>query len=324
MPGVEYLPKVPIRFYTSAIKPGRLEPKSSRGVALTTGAGAIWGTSFVAITLGLHYANPYLLLFERFLVASIAVLLIGAFRKSARVFGELRKPWMWALGVVYTAAFLSQFVGQNLASASQASLLSNLFVVFTPVAAYFVLREHPNSAALAGVVIGVLGVVLVYSSSLASGGTALGDLLLIGSALGYTFFIVMSKKLDISSLSSSFALMVVMAVESAPVALVGGPISAASFTQADGLLAVLWLGVPCTVIALAMYTRGLSYTRAGQSAVLLLVEIVVGVALSSILLGEGLAPIQWVGAIVIGLSILVSSGTTFGLRRRQGRGEVWG
>ncbi|MDG7024927.1 MAG: DMT family transporter [Nitrososphaerota archaeon] len=289
------------------------------GVVLTTGAGLIWGTSFVAISMGLHYVNPYMLLFERFLVASVAVLLIGIFYRSARVWPELRKPWMWALGAVYTAGFLSQFVGQDMAGASLASLLSNLFVIFTPVVAYFVLKERPNAGALAGVVVGVFGVVLVYSSSLASGGTALGDLLLIGSALGYTVFIVMSKKLHISSLSSSFALMVVMTIESAPVVFVGGPPSAVGFIQPWGLLALLWLGIPCTVVALAMYTRGLSYTGASQSAVLLLVEIVVGVGLSFLLLGESLSSVQWVGAVVIGLSILVSSGTIPGVRGRGGQ-----
>lgn len=287
----------------------------SKGVALTTGAGVIWGTSFVAITVGLHYANPYLLLFERFLLASAAVLVIGLFHKSARVWHEFRKPWIWGVGVVYTLAFLSQFIGQDLADASLASLLSNLFVVFTPIVAYFVLKERPSPGAAAGVVMGVLGVLLVYSSSVGSGATALGDLLLVGSALGYTVFIVLSKKLDISSLSSSFALMVVMAVESAPMALAGGPPTAESLIQPMGLEALLWLGVPCTVVALAMYTKGLSYTGASQSAVLLLIEIIVGVALSSLLLGESLSQLQWVGAVVIGLSILVSSGLVSTVRR---------
>lgn len=286
-------------------------------MALTTGAGVIWGTSFVAITVGLHYADPYLLLFERFLVASLTVLAIGTFRKSARVWRELREPWIWGVGVVYTLAFLSQFVGQDMAGASLASLLSNLFVVFTPVAAYFVLKERPSRGAAAGVVMGVFGILLVYSSSVSSGGTALGDLLLVASALGYTVFIVLSKKLDISSLSSSFALMVVMAVESAPVALAGGPLSAASFVQPGGLAALLWLGVPCTVVALAMYTRGLSYTGAAQSAVLLLIEIIVGVGLSFFFLGESLSPLQWVGAVVIGLSILISSGAILETGRRS-------
>lgn len=291
-------------------------------MALTTGAGVIWGTSFVAITVGLHYANPYLLLFERFLIASVAVMLIGIFRRSARVWQELRKPWMWAVGIIYTAAFLSQFVGQDMAGASLASLLSNLFVVFTPIVAYFVLRERPGAGALAGVVMGVFGVVLVYSSSLASGGTALGDLLLIGSALGYTLFIVMNKKLDISSLSSAFALMVVMAVESAPLAFAGGPVSAATFMQPWGLFALLWLGVPCTVVALSMYTKGLSYTGASQSAVLLLIEIIVGVGLSFLLLGESLSLLQSMGAVVIGLSILVSSGTKLDFRRSRRQAEA--
>ena len=271
----------------------------------------------MAITVGLHYANPYLLLFERFLVAGAAVAVIGAFRKSTRVWSELRRPWVWAVGIVYMSAFLSQFVGQDLAGASLASLLSNLFVVFTPIVAYFVLKEQPNRGTTLGVVMGVVGVLLVYSSSLGSGDAAAGDLLLICSALGYTIFIVLSKKLGVSSLSSSFALIVVMAIESAPVALAGGPISAASFVQPEGLGALLWLGVSCTVVALAMFTRGLSYTGASQSAVLLLIEIIVGIGLSYFLLGETLAPVQWLGAAVIGFSILASSGAALGKRRAR-------
>jgi drug/metabolite transporter (DMT)-like permease len=297
-----------------------VHPKNpgTEGVALTIGAGIIWGTSFVAITIGLHYADPYLLLFERFLLASAAVLVIGLFRRSAGVWQELRKPWIWVVGIVYTVAFLSQFVGQDLAGASLASLLSNLFIIFTPFVAYFILREHPSAGATAGVALGVVGVVLVYSASLASAGTAIGDLLLVGSALGYTTFIVLSKKLGISSLASSFALIVVMAVESAPFALAGGPITIAAFLQPVGLEALLWLSVPCTVVALAMYTRGLSYTGAGQSAVLLLIEIVVGIGLSTALLGENLGPVQWLGAVVICLSIIVSSGTALRFRRGSG------
>lgn len=279
----------------------------------------IWGTSFVAITVGLHYANPYLLLFERFLVASVVVFAIGLFHKTAQVWAELRKPWIWAVGVVYTFAFLSQFVGQYLAGASLASLLSNLFVIFTPIVAYFVLKERPTRGAAAGVALGVLGVAMVYSASLSSGGTALGDILLVGSALGYTIFIVLGKKLDVSSLSSSFAIIVVITVESAPVALAGGPLTAAEFVQPVGLASLIWLGVPCTVLALAMYTRGLSYTGAGQSAILLLVEIVVGVALSFLILGENLTTLQWAGAALIGVSILIPSGLMAEIGRRASR-----
>ncbi|HUK79628.1 MAG TPA: EamA family transporter, partial [Nitrososphaerales archaeon] len=70
---------------------------------------------------------------------------------------------------------------------------------------------------------------------------------------------------------------------------------------------VVWLGVPCTIVAVAMYTRGLASIRATQSATLLLLEIIVGIALSVSLLGNSLSFFQMLGAGVIGFAILLSS-----------------
>ena len=75
-------------------------------MALTFGASLIWGTSFVAIGIGLRYSNPYTLLFERFLIATAAILALGLFMKSARVWPEFLKPRTWVLGAVCAASFL--------------------------------------------------------------------------------------------------------------------------------------------------------------------------------------------------------------------------
>ncbi len=282
--------------------------RQSNGVALTVGASLIWGTSFVATSVGLQYSNAYVLLFERFLIASAAIFAVGFFIRSARVWPELPRARTWVLGGVYAASFLLQFLGQAISGASASALLSNLFVIFVPVAAYFVLQERLPNASKAAVGLSVFGAFLVFPSGLQfSSGTA-GDLLLVGSALGYTVFIVLGKKYDVSSLSSSFAVIVSMTVIMAPVAfLAGGPVSLGTFAVAGALEPALWLGVPCTVIALAMYTRGLASIRATQSATLLLLEIVVGVALSVWLLGNVLSAPQVLGAVVISVAVLLSS-----------------
>ena len=102
--------------------------QQSNGVALTVGASVIWGTSFVATSVGLEYSNAYVLLFERFFVASVAILAVGVFVRSARVLSELRRPRTWGIGAVYSAAFLLQFLGQAESGASASALLSNLFI----------------------------------------------------------------------------------------------------------------------------------------------------------------------------------------------------
>jgi len=281
--------------------------RSSNGVALTVGASLIWGTSFVAVSVGLEYSNPYTLLFERFLVATLAIVVVSAFVKSARIWPELPKPKTWILGGVYAAAFVLQFLGQNLSGASASALLSNLFVVFVPVVAFFVLRERIPNMSKAAVALSVLGVFLVFPSGLQVSASTLGDLLLVGSSLGYTLFIVYSKKFGVTSMAGSFAVIVSMTIIMAPVSVLAGGYTSFGPVAAAGWESVVWLGVPCTVVALAMYTRGLASIRAVQSATLLLFEIIVGVTLSVALLGSVLNSIQLIGAGVIAFAILLSS-----------------
>lgn len=281
--------------------------RSSNGIALTVGASVIWGTSFVAVSVGLQYSSPFVLVFERFFVASLVILAVGLFSRSARVWRELRRPQIWLLAAAWGAGFLLQFEGQGISGASASALLSNLFVVFVPVAAAFVLREKLTNASKGAVALSVVGIVLVLPSGLRISGTTVGDLLLIGAALGNTTFIVLGKKYGVSSLASSFALIISMAVMTAPLAVATGGLSFQPLLASADWESVVWLGLPCTVVAVAMYTRGLGSIRASQSATILLMEIVVGVGLSVTLLREVLGWTQVIGAVVIGLAILLSA-----------------
>lgn len=282
--------------------------RQSSGTVLTVGASLIWGTSFVAVSIGLQYANPYALVFDRFLVASLAILAVGVFSKSARVWSELRKAKTWVLAAAWGAGFVLQFVGQGFAGASASALLSNLFIVFVPVVAFFILRERLTSASKGAVVLSLVGIVLVLPSGFRVTGSTVGDALLVGAALGNTLFIVLGKKYDVSALGSSFAVIVSMTVLMAPLAVASGGASfLSSLSLTTSWESVVWLGLPCTVVATAMYTRGLASIRAAQSATLLLMEIIVGVALSASLLGDVLSATQVVGAGTIAAAIVLSS-----------------
>lgn len=282
--------------------------RQSNGVALTAGASLIWGTSYVAASVGLEYSDAYMLLFERFLIASLAILAVGFFVKSARVWTELSRVRTWVLGAVYVASFLLQFLGQDISSASESALLSNLVVVFVPVTAYFVLQERLANTSKAAVALSLFGAFLVFPSGLRPSAGAVGDLLLVASSVGYTAFIVLGKRFGVSSLASTFAIIVSMAVLMAPVAfLKEGSLSPGTLAVPGTWGPALWLGVPCTVVALAMYTRGLATVRATQSATLLLLEIVMGVVMSVLLLGNVLSTLQVLGAALIGAALLLSS-----------------
>lgn len=94
------------------------------GIALVVAADLLWSTVFVASQVGLQYLDPYSLVFMRFLISSIPIALVAAFRgRELGLRGELSNRWTWVLGSIYAMGFLFQYVGQDMTSASEATLL---------------------------------------------------------------------------------------------------------------------------------------------------------------------------------------------------------
>src|SRR5487761_470024 len=113
------------------------------GLILTTASSLIWGTVFVSIGFGLNYLNPYALVFMRYLVSAIHVVIaVALFEKRLRVLRELRNMSNWFLGFVYAFGFVIQYMGQNMTNASDAALLSNLSPIIAPVGAFLYLKDR--------------------------------------------------------------------------------------------------------------------------------------------------------------------------------------
>ncbi|HLF07100.1 MAG TPA: DMT family transporter, partial [Thermoplasmata archaeon] len=133
----------------------------NRGIALTLGASLLWSTSFAATGIGLRYTDPYTLVFLRFEVAGAALgafLLLSARGPAVRTI--LAQPKVWVLAAVYAAAFVLQYLGQSMTSASAATVISNLFPIIVPLLAYFVLRERAGIAQAVALGLGLGGLLL--------------------------------------------------------------------------------------------------------------------------------------------------------------------
>ena len=292
--------------------------RATHGAVLTASASVIWGTSFVATSVGLRYLNPYSLVFERFLMATLATVVLATLRRNAGELGRgLLNPKPWLVGAIYAVGFVLQFAGQNLTDSAESALLSNLFVAFVPLTAFILLRERITSGQAVGVILAMTGMMLVSSPSIGLTSAPLGDAMLVGSSVCYTLFIVLSKKHQLTTLTDSFSIVISVTVWLAPFAVLLGRFTMADFlTGGGGLESVLWLGLPCTVLALTLYYRGLDLVGATQSAMLLLLELVTAVMLSVGLLGETLSLIQTIGAVSICMGVLFAGGVLNGPNAR--------
>jgi uncharacterized membrane protein len=126
----------------------------------------------------------------RFLLAALVVLayLLVARRPIRRlVSGKI----LWILGITNGLGFVMEIFGLNFTTATKASLLVNVNVVFMAIFSALLLGERIRLRAKAGIVIGLVGVFLITTGgdiSAISGGTMMGDMIIFAGGRGMGVF----------------------------------------------------------------------------------------------------------------------------------------
>jgi O-acetylserine/cysteine efflux transporter len=171
------------------------------GVALSFLAGCVfcWGTSYRAVDIGLERTGPVMLTALRTAPAAPVLLLLLPFLRSRLPRGRTLF-WAAVTGPLMVALFnfgISEAVER--AGAGLAAVLVNTVPFFVLVLGWMFLRERIPRAALAGLVVGFAGVVMVVSSQLSVGhraaSVAVGIVLALGGALGWAVATLIVKRL---------------------------------------------------------------------------------------------------------------------------------
>lgn len=241
-------------------------------------------------------------MFIRFLLASavIGVLALLLDRRLG-VTKELRRTSTWLLGIIDAGGFLLQYVGQSLTNASDATLLANLAPVLVPIVAWRLSKESISKIQGVAMVFGFSGLALMASpTSSFHGASVIGDLFLFGASTSFALFIVLSKRLNAVTTGSALAVIVTITVFLTPAALLLGRLNPLNLALGlDGWAASLYMGVVCTVIPMVLYLRGLRWISSSESGMLLLLEVLSGLALAVSLLGQVPTVIELVAGTAI-------------------------
>jgi len=290
--------------------PRVLADNKKKAVLLTVLAGFLWGTSFPAIKIGLQYMNACTFVFLRFLVASLTMFTVLLLTRNLSL-NFNKKRLILFLGVTNGIAYLMQYAGMVYATASESSLFVNLSAVWVALLSPMVLKERLGGKKVVGVMVSLLGVVLMTTNldlvSL-SRGDIMGDFLVIGAGIIWAVFIVYNKPLVRESkniIQSMTWLLLFTLLPLLPTA----PFSAGTYVSLpwDAWLAILYTAILCWVVPYYLWLKGLKHISPVTSAVVLLTEIIVAVATSTIFLGEALTLVSGVGAVFIVVAILLVS-----------------
>jgi drug/metabolite transporter (DMT)-like permease len=285
--------------------------KKSKAVFITLLAGALWGTSFPIIKIGLETIDPFTFVFWRFLVSAVT---LGAIMLALRKldFKVQNKKLLVFLGIANAAGYLLQYIAMNYTTAAKAALFINLSAIWVALLSPKLLGETFSRKKILGVLVGLMGIVFVSTNLnlLALGeGQIVADLTLIVSGLTWAIFMVYNKKLVMNSTSATFQSMtwvlLVTFLSIAPFAFLSGP----GFFQLSGWawLAIVWTAIVCWVLPYYLWLEGLKHLSASVSTVLLLSEIVVAVILSIVILKEPITIFSTIGAFFIIIAIALVS-----------------
>ena len=280
-----------------------------RYMALLLMAGAIWGSSFAVIKVGLETMDPIFFALLRFglggAVMLLAMLIMGRFDRRL-----LTSRPIIVLSAVNATAFALQNVGLTMTTATNAALLININVGIVAILAAVMLRETITSRTIYGLGIGLVGVMIVSTGGdLASvlGGSSLGDLMVFGAGALWAFYIVYMKRTlehEEDVLMISTAVIIGSAAFLVPLTML---MADSIIVPAAGLWTVLYTGIVCTAIAYLVHNAGLKRVRATDSAIILLVEPIFGVLFAILLLQEWPSLPTLAGGALVLLSIGIVS-----------------
>ncbi len=273
-------------------------------------AGALWGTSFPAIKIGLAFADPFVLVFLRMLLATVLVVMISYATNNLSV-ALAKERLVWYLGLLNGFAYLIQYVGMEYSAASKSSLLVNLSVVWVAVLSWLILRESFSKKKTMGIFSGIVGIFLITTNlnlDELTHGSIMGDGLVFLSGILWSFFILYNKRIVDTYNAFQFMPWLFLGT-TLPLTLAIPLFSNFSslILSTEAVLSVVYTAIFCWLIPYYLWAKGLKQFSPASSTVILLTEVIVAIAISFLFLGETFTIISWVGTSLVSLAIILAS-----------------
>lgn len=273
--------------------------------------GALWGASFLFMRVAAPAFGPVALIAVR---VGLAALLLAPVLMWRGQQGVARKHWraIAAVGIANSAVPFVLFAYSTLTlTAGMAAILNATAPMWTALIAWWWLGDRLPRARIAGLLIGMAGVVVLVSDRIGVRGDGQAALLAIGAGLGATLCYGMAANLTrrflvgVPALAITTGSLVAATIALAPFALMAWP---ATPPAASDWAAAMALGVLCTALAYLLYFRLIARVGAtGAISVTFLIPLF-AVVWGAVFLGEGLSASMIVGGLVVLAGTALSSG----------------
>lgn len=286
--------------------------KQIRGSFLLLLATVIWGSAFIAQSVGMELIGPFTFQAVRCALAVLFLFpvsfLLDAAQKSERTSVQRwLDPQLWKAGLIcglalFVAASLQQ-MGLVYTDAGKAGFITAMYIVLVPILGMF-RKQKPSKAVVLSVLLAVAGLYLL--SCLNAEGINKGDLLVMGCALAFAVQItcidMMGLSLDGVRLNCVQAL--VVCVLSVPFMLLTETVDWANIFACRVPLA--FAGVLSMGVAYTLQIQGQKDLEPATASLIMSLESVFAVLGGWLVLKETMAFHELLGCCLVFVAVVIS------------------
>lgn len=282
--------------------------KQFSGVFALLGATVIWGSAFIAQSVGMDKIGPFTFQAVRCFLAVVFLFPASAlFSKGKPFWKSWAAPALWRSGIIcglalFAASSLQQ-IGLVYTDAGKAGFLTAMYIVFVPFLGLFV-GQKPGRNALLSLIPAIVGLYLLSCTSVS--GINKGDVLLLLCAVAFSVQILLIDRhcagLDGAMLNCIQAL--VVTVLSVPCALLTETVDAS-------LIASCWLplgyaGILSMGVAYTLQIVGQKRVTPSAAALLMSLESVFAALFGWLLLHETMTKAELLGCVLVFAAVVIS------------------
>jgi len=277
-------------------------------IALLIGT-VIWGSAFIAQSVGMDYIGPFTFQTMRSVLA-VPFLILVVFlmdRDRQSFMGKWLSPQLWKAGIpcgiaLFVAAGLQQ-MGIVHTSAGKAGFITAMYIVLVPILGIF-LKKKPPITAWISVSLAVAGLYLLSCVGVTQ--VNIGDLYLLGCALGYAVQITLVDRMagDLDGLRLN-------CVQSFVCGICSGLVMFATEEPVIGSILACWVplvyaGIFSLGIAFSLQIIGQKHLEPTPASLIMSLESVFAVLFGWLLLNERMTKYEITGCVLVFSAVLLS------------------
>lgn len=271
-------------------------------------ASSIWGGMYVVVKVVVAVIPPIELVWMRYVVAIVALLVIGLLTKQKWKIEKRYLLLIIAIGIIgNTISIVAQETGTMLSTAQMGAIITASTPAFMVIFARIILKESLTIKKGLSVFLATAGVVLIVGIGNMSMSNTLGGVSLVIAALTWALMSVLVKRVpsDYSQIVvTTYATFVALIVLTPFVLPRLHAINFSELAHPTIWGGLLYLGVVSTAGGFLLWNRGLQMLNASSGGIFFFFQPVVGTLLGWLLLGEKIGIMFWIGSFLILIGVL--------------------